>query len=131
MNIFKKIIGDKDVEIIVGQMLRWGVTVASIIAGIGGIVYLTRHGSQPVPDYGHFAGESRDFTTIRGILEGMKRGSGRGIIQLGVLVLLATPILRIAFSLLAFAVEKDRLYVVITFIVLSTILFSMFSGLKV
>nr|NKQ94879.1 DUF1634 domain-containing protein [Escherichia coli] len=54
---------------------------------------------------------------------------GASIIQLAVVLLIATPILRIAFSVLAFAIEKDKLYVIITLIVFSIIIFGMYSGL--
>ena len=54
----------------------------------------------------------------------------RGIMQLGAVVLIMTPILRVVCSLFSFAIEGDRLYVVITIVVLSVILFSMFSGVK-
>jgi uncharacterized membrane protein len=131
MNIFKKILGDRDIELLIGKQLRTGVVTASCIALLGGIFYLAQQGAASVPDYSQFKGAGAEYTSFRGIFHGVATGSATEFIQLGVLVLLATPILRIFFSLIAFAVEKDRLYVFITTLVLGIILFSMFGGLKI
>jgi uncharacterized membrane protein len=52
-------------------------------------------------------------------------GRGRGLIQLGLLFLIATPIARVAFSIVGFAIERDRMYVVFTLIVLAILLYSL------
>ncbi|MVT12214.1 DUF1634 domain-containing protein [Chitinophaga tropicalis] len=119
---------ERDVEMFIGQQLRWGVFTSSIIALIGGIIYLVSHGGG-TPAYHEFKGAPEYVRHLPGILEGVARLDGMAIIQLAVVVLLATPITRIAFSVLAFAMEKDRLYVFITLIVLGVIIFSIFSGL--
>jgi len=119
---------ERDVEMFIGQQLRWGVITSSIIAFIGGIIYLINHG-QNKPSYTEFTGAPEHVRHLPGILKGVSQLDGMAIIQLGVVVLLATPITRIAFSVLAFAMEKDKLYVVITLIVLAVITYSIFSGL--
>jgi uncharacterized membrane protein len=119
---------ERDVEVFIGQQLRWGVISASIIAFIGGVIYLFSHG-QDTPSYTTFTGAPLYVRHLPGIIQGVLQLDGLAIIQLGVVVLLATPITRIAFSVLAFAMEKDVLYVVITMIVLGVITFSIFSGL--
>ncbi|SFW76984.1 DUF1634 domain-containing protein [Chitinophaga sancti] len=119
---------ERDVEMFIGQQLRWGVITASVIAFVGGIIYLANHGGD-VPAYHVFNGAPEYVRHLPGIFHGAARFDGMAIIQLGVVVLLATPITRIAFSVVAFAMEKDRLYVVITLLVLSIIIFSIFSGL--
>lgn len=119
---------ERDVELFIGQQLRWGVITSSIIAFIGGIIYLYSHGKN-TPSYTEFTGAPEYVRHFPGIIKGVLQLDGMAIIQLGVVVLLATPITRIAFSVLAFAMEKDRLYVVITLIVLGVITFSIFSGL--
>jgi uncharacterized membrane protein len=119
---------ERDVEMFIGQQLRWGVISASVIAFIGGIIYLYSHG-KGTPAYTEFTGAPLYVRHLPGILHGVFQLDGMAIIQLGVVVLLATPITRIAFSVLAFAMEKDILYVIITLIVLSVIIFSIFNGL--
>ncbi|PWG80177.1 DUF1634 domain-containing protein [Pararcticibacter amylolyticus] len=127
-NFFNSFSTDRDVAALVGKLLRTGVVTASIVAFIGGVVYLTRHGAE-VPDYKVFRGAPENLRHFPGILEGVMSFSGAAIIQLGVVILLATPIVRIFFSAIAFAIEKDYLYVVITLIVLGIIVFGMVGGL--
>lgn len=126
----KKLFGDHDIEQIIGQLLRYGVIISIIIAFIGGTLYLFQHGFEKMPDYTKFKGEASGYTSLPGILKGLRSFSAGEIIQFGVIVLIATPILRIALSLVAFAVEKDKLYVLITLIVLTIMLGSMFGGIK-
>ncbi|MBC9929552.1 DUF1634 domain-containing protein [Chitinophaga qingshengii] len=131
MKLIRKLTGDRDIALFVGQVLRTGVISASAIAFVGGVMYLSRHGADSMPDYSTFTGEGKEYTTFSGIFRGLATFKPSAVIQFGALILLATPILRVFFSLVGFAVEKDRLYVVITLIVLGIILFSMFGGLKV
>lgn len=123
-------ITDYDIEQLIGQVLRYGVLLSGSVAIIGGIWYLFQQG-QGIPHYTHFNGEPAGYTSLTGIFEGLKKGSASEIIQLGVVILIATPIIRIVFSLISFILEKDKLYVLITFIVLAIILFSMFGGLAI
>lgn len=121
---------DYDVEQLIGQVLRYGVLISGSVAIIGGILYLFQMGSG-MPHYTKFNGEPARYTSFKGIFEGLKRGSATEIIQFGVVILIATPIIRIIFSLISFMFEKDKLYIIITFIVLSIIMFSMFGGLAI
>ncbi len=117
--------GDRRMELIIGILLRLGVMVAGAVVSFGAIIYLIRNGAAPLPDYKAFHGESAQFSTIEGILTGVGQFRGRAIIQLGVLLLIATPVARVVFSAVAFALEKDKLYVCITLFVLAILLFSL------
>lgn len=130
-NNMKKVLVDYDIQQFIGKQLRFGVVLSCCIAVLGGVYYLLVHGAEPMPAYNHFVSEPSSFTTLQGIFSGVVAGNAYDIIQLGVVVLLATPILRVFFSLIAFAIEKDHMYVVITAIVLGVILFSMISGVKI
>jgi uncharacterized membrane protein len=118
---------DKDMQVIIGNLLRGGVLLSTAIVIIGGIIYLYRHGEQ-YPEYKTFHSQPIEFRTITGVFHSVWEGRGRGIIQLGILVLIATPIFRVAFSVVGYLVEKDYLYVAITLLVLCIILFSMLGG---
>ncbi|QNN42840.1 DUF1634 domain-containing protein [Pedobacter roseus] len=122
---------DRDVEKIVGKLLRFGVITASLVVLLGGILFLAQNGMQVRPDYHIFKGEENEFITFDGIFMGLFTFKPMAIIQFGVLLLIITPIMRIVFSLFAFILERDKLYVVITLIVLAIILGSTFGGLKV
>jgi uncharacterized membrane protein len=122
---------DDRIEVILGNLLRCGVMLAAAIVLCGGCIYLFRHAHETA-DYRVFRGEPPEFRTIRGVIQSVLHGRGRGFIQLGLLFLIATPIARVSFSVVGFALERDRMYVAFTVIVLVILLFSLFgSGLGV
>ncbi len=118
---------DERVETIIGNLLRAGVILSALIVVAGGIVFLLRHGGEPA---GHktFAGEPERLRSLGGIVRDALAGHGRGIIELGLLVLIATPVARVAFAVVAFALQRDRLYVAITLVVLSVLVYSLAAG---
>src|SRR5271154_1492884 len=115
---------DKTIEEIVGNLLRTGVSISAFVVFIGGVIYLTRHGRAP-PDYRVFQGEPSDLKSLSGIIREAYGLRGRGIIQFGLLLLIATPVVRVAFSIWGFAEEHDRLYMIFTGIVLIVLLYSL------
>lgn len=125
----KKILADKDIEIIIGNLLRAGVLISSAIIIIGAIIYLCQSGHVH-PDYHKFKGMNNTFYSLSYVLHGVAQLSGEHIIQLGVLILIATPVARIVFSIIGFIKEHDTLYIVITLLVLLIILSSIFFGIK-
>jgi uncharacterized membrane protein len=118
---------DRRIETIIGDLLRAGVIFSGAIVLIGGIVYLIHQGDT-VPHYGVFHGEPSDLRSVTGIVREALARRGRGIIQLGLLFLIATPVARVVFSIFAFAVQRDWLYVVVTLIVLAVLTFSLTGG---
>jgi uncharacterized membrane protein len=118
---------DQTVENLVGNLLRGGVSFAALIVFAGAVVYLAKHGAEPA-NYRVFHGEPNQLRTISGVLEKTVALEGRGIIQLGLLLLIATPVARVALSILGFAAERDRMYVVFATIVLVILLYSLFGS---
>lgn len=118
---------DERVEGIIGTLLRAGVLLAAAVVLLGGGIFLVRHGGE-LPHYRVFRGEPSDLRTVSGILADALSFRGRNIIQLGLLLLIATPVARVAFSVVAFALERDWLYVVVTLVVLAVLLFSLAGG---
>ncbi|HEX4595021.1 MAG TPA: DUF1634 domain-containing protein, partial [Bryobacteraceae bacterium] len=114
---------DERLERIIGVLLRTGVMLSAVIVFLGGTCYLVRHGSE-LPDYHVFHGAPPEYRSVRGIIQAMGPSNCRAIIQFGLLLLIATPIARVAFSLVGFAMEHDRRYVVITSIVLVVLVYS-------
>lgn len=119
---------DQRIESIIGVLLRLGVLLAAAVVFFGAIVYLVRNGSALLPDYKNFHGETAQLRTVTGIFKGCLEFRGRAIIQLGVLLLIATPVARVIFSAIAFALQKDKLYVWLTLIVLAVLFFSIFGS---
>lgn len=115
---------DRRIENILGNLLRAGVTLSAAIVFCGAVVYLVRHG-HALADYRVFQGEPSDLRSVPGIVRDATQLSGRGIIQLGLLFLIATPVARVILSIWGFAAEHDRMYVVFTVIVLAILIFSL------
>ena len=120
---------DHDVELVVGTLLRWGVLVSAIVVLGGGICYLIAAGDAP-RDYRHFHSEAQDLRTVSGVVTAAVHLSCPHIIQLGLLLLIATPVARVAFTVFAFIAERDWMYVGITLLVLGILLFSLMGGQK-
>ncbi len=117
-------ITDKQMQRVIGNVLRYGVFTSAAIVMAGAVIFLLHHGGQ-VADYHDFSGDLSPFRNITAIWSGVWQGEGIAIIQMGVAVLLATPIVRVLCSAISFILERDYLYVLITFIVLAIITFSM------
>lgn len=116
---------DERVEQFIGNLLRFGVLTAALVTAVGGVVFLVRHGGE-FSDHRAFHGEPDDLRTVSGIVAGTFTGSSRGLIQLGLLLLIATPVARVVFSVFAFQRQRDYAYVLATLIVLAVLVFSIF-----
>jgi uncharacterized membrane protein len=118
---------DTDIQLIIGWVLRIGVYTSIAVVFLGGVLYLYRHG-HTVANYSTFTGVPDFVRTADGIVNGIFTLRGRAIIQAGIVLLIATPIVRVLFSAIGFIMEKDYLYTAITFIVLLIIFISMLNG---
>jgi uncharacterized membrane protein len=115
---------DLRMERSISRMLRAGVSLAAAVVLVGWVLYLFRaHGV--LSDYHHFHGVPGPADRLAPILVDHRLDS-RSIIRLGVLILIATPIMRVAFCVFSFAAQKDKLYVVVSGIVLTVLLYSFF-----
>jgi uncharacterized membrane protein len=118
---------DQKMDQIMGGLLRTGVVLAAAIVFVGGALFLSRH-RLPVTNYRVFQGEPVELRTISGIVHEALAFHGRGFIQLGLLVLIATPVARVAFSFFAFLYERDWTYVFVTALVLGLLAYSLFGA---
>ncbi len=117
---------DRRMERFIGQILRAGVLLATSLVLAGTALHLARHGLER-PDFRAFAGAPRALRGIAATTRAALRSGGRGLIQLGLRVLVATPVARVAFSIFAFAAQRDRTYVVITITVLGVLGLGLFA----
>ena len=120
---------DRQVERAIGGLLRIGVIVAASISAAGGFWYLFRH-ARDVARFGAFRGEPASLRSVEGVIQGVLSLHSEALIQLGLLVLIAVPVVRVAVSIVAFALEKDWLYCVVTVLVLAILLFSLLGGAR-
>ena len=118
---------DQRVEQLIGNLLRIGVIVAATVVLAGGALFLVRHGGEPSHQHA-FQGMPADLTSPAGIVADTPALEARGVIQLGILLMIAVPVLRVAVSIWSFAAERDWTYVVVTLIVFAVLCFSLFGG---
>ncbi|HEY3874539.1 MAG TPA: DUF1634 domain-containing protein [Candidatus Kapabacteria bacterium] len=118
---------DHSIEIFIGNLLRVCVIATVAVVAVGAILFLpTAYGNRP--SYAVFRSEPAMFRSVSTILSAAFSGDGKAIMQSGMLLLILTPILRVAFSVIAFLYEKDYLYVGMTVLVLGLLIFSLAGG---
>ena len=122
----KNKITDYDIESVMGTLLITGVVISGAVVLFGGVCYLYQMGTS-LPHYKTFRGALSGLRSVRQILQGVIHFDSLAIIQFGLVLLIATPIARVVFSVVGFFVEKDYLYVLISLIVLAIIGFIIFN----
>ncbi len=118
---------DERMELIIGNLLRAGVIIAAAVVFLGAVMFFMHHGGA-TPSYRVFAGEPAYLRAIMPVVHDALAFHGLGLMQLGLLLLIATPVARVAFSIGAFALQRDFMYIIITCIVLAVLLYSMMGG---
>jgi uncharacterized membrane protein len=117
---------DEEVEQLVGRLLQFGVLLATVVVLTGGAMLIATHGGN-VADFRIFRGEASTLRSVGAAAHGAFTLDPRGVVQLGLVLLIATPVARVALTLGAFLIQRDRLYVVLTTIVLVLLLFGLFA----
>jgi uncharacterized membrane protein len=111
----------------VGNVLRSGVILSALVTLFGAVLLLRQQGAAPA-DYHVFGGAHAGLRSITSVVGGAIRLESKAVVQLGVILLLATPVVRVLLSLVAFVLQRDRLYTVITALVLVILLYSLLLG---
>lgn len=122
-----KHITDKDIQSLVGNLLRAGVYISMAIVVLGGIIYLSEHGGEKI-DYSEFSFNKVSLKTVEFIFANVLTFRGAAVVQFGLLMLIFTPIARVLMAVVTFFLEKDYLYVLIGIIVLAIIMVSLSGG---
>jgi uncharacterized membrane protein len=115
---------DQRMETMMGRLLQAGVLLASATVLLGGVLYVKANASHPA-SYHTFASEPGDLSHPLQLPALLAHGNPAAIIQLGILLLIATPIARVVFAVIGFAIERDRLYVLVSLIVLAVLIFGL------
>jgi len=116
---------DHKFEQMIGHILRAGVISAAVVVFAGGILYLRDYAFLQ-PQYHVFNRGAAYSRSLSGIVANAWHLNSYGIIQVGLLLLIATPIIRVLFSVIVFALEKDAVYVAVTIVVLAVLAYSLF-----
>lgn len=122
-----KNITDKDIQSLIGNLLRVGVYLSMGIVILGGLIYLFNHGNEKI-DYAIFDFNKVSLKTVTVIFSEVLTFQGAAVIQFGLLMLIFTPIARVLMAVVSFFIEKDYLYVLIGLIVLAIIMVSLSGG---
>lgn len=117
---------DHEVEQLVGRLLQLGVLIATVVVVAGAVMLIATHGGD-VMNFSVFRGEASTLRSVSAAMRGALTLDPRGMVQLGLVLLIATPVARVALTLGAFLIQRDRLYVMLTAIVLVLLLFGLFS----
>jgi uncharacterized membrane protein len=115
---------DRRLENIIGQLLRAGVLLAAAIVLAGGVLYLVGHHSDPT-NYHTFVAGGPGTRTLHGIVLSASHGNSEALMQIGLVLLILTPVARVGVAVVGFFLEKDRLYTVVSLIVLLILAFSL------
>ncbi|AKK71455.1 membrane protein [Chryseobacterium sp. P1-3] len=123
----KKNFTDVDLNRSVGNLLRLGV-ILSVATSLIGFIKLFTEGFEMPKKYTSLDMGSSSEKVWTHFWESLCKGEGMAIIQLGILLLIFTPLMRIVFALIGYLKEKDYVYVVISSIVLAIMAVSFFAG---
>lgn len=118
---------DEKIERVIGRLLQLGVLTAAVVVIIGGVLLLAQYGHMPAA-FRVFNAEEPALRSIGAIIRAVLTGDSRAIVQLGLVLLIVTPIARVALTLGAFIVQKDRLYIFTTALVLAVLLYGLIWG---
>lgn len=115
---------DAKLEDIIGNLLRAGVLLAATVVLIGGVFYLVQNRAGSV-SYHEFRGEPAELRSIPLIVRDAAALDSLAVMQLGLLLLIATPVFRVAFAIVGFYFERDWLYSGVSALVLAILLYSL------
>lgn len=120
---------DQQLQNSLAHVMLWGVLLAATIMGAGVVWYLATHVGLRAADH-VFSGEPKYFenpiSMIQRALHPEEIGHRRSLIMIGVVLLLLNPLVRVAFAAFGFAVQEDRLYTLISLVVLAVLIISFF-----
>ncbi|HEX7381231.1 MAG TPA: DUF1634 domain-containing protein [Nevskiaceae bacterium] len=116
---------DTRVDHAIGLVLRLGVVISAIIVLFGAVLYLLHHGGG-LPDYRVFHRASANLINFPDLFAGAAALNGIDIIQIGLLVLIATPMSRVVLAAYAFFRQRDLLYVLVSAVVFAVVMVSVF-----
>lgn len=119
---------DERIQRLLARLMLWGVILASVVILCGLAWYLAAHPGEPPGDH-LFRGEPRYFESLPALaqraLDWQAVDERRSVVMIGIVLLLVNPFLRVAFAVLGFAAQRDRLYAGISAFVLAVLVFSL------
>ncbi len=112
-------------RLLLAAIMLWGVALAAVVMIAGGAIFLAHHAGQPTGDH-KFTGEPADLRHPVAIIKAALHGNDDCLIQVGVLLLLFNPLVRVALAAWGYAASRDWLYAGIGALVLAVLVLSYF-----
>ncbi|MHB8218766.1 MAG: DUF1634 domain-containing protein [Acidimicrobiales bacterium] len=121
----------RKVEVAISLVLRIGVTISVVVIAVGLGLMFAHHADYTSIDghfsYKHLTSRSTPFPhSVHSLLSSIDHGDGRGVVVLGIFLLILTPVLRVAVGVLSFLYEKDLPMALVTLFVLAVLVGSFF-----
>jgi uncharacterized membrane protein len=120
---------DEQLQSQLARLMLSGVLTAAAVMGAGLIWFLATHEGLPPGDH-IFRGEPKylenPVSMIQRTFDLEDVGHRRSLVMIGVVLLLINPVVRVAFAAFGFAAQRDRLYTLISLLVLVVLLVSFF-----
>jgi len=121
--------GDQRLDMLVVRILRFGLAIAAVLVASGFIILMVAHRGEAAAFHEFTPRHAAISNGLIGVFDrSLHRHSARDLIDFGLLVLIMTPVLRVACSVVVFLYENDHLYVYFTLIVLFVLLYSLTGG---
>ena len=120
---------DKELESSIAKVLQVGVALAAALVLIGGILLL-RHPGSPIRDYSHFTPVAPSLRSSQGVAVAAFHLQPQAIVQFGLLLLIAVPVIRVLYCVVGFLRQRDGLYTIISGIVLVVLFYSLAHGIR-
>ena len=118
---------DLAVEELIARLLRVGIALSGALVLIGGLIALIKTAGSPIPDLSTLEPSSRLLSPSE-LAQGVLSLDPLALVQAGLVVLIATPVMRVAVSAYGFLRQRDWLYVGITLVVLAVLVFGLVAG---
>lgn len=115
---------DEKMAGVISMLLISGLVCSLVLVTVSAVIFIAGN-AHMTTNYKVFTGEPADLRAIDAVIRDAFKGNLRAVMQLGVVVLIGTPVARVAFSVLTFALEKDFKYVVFSSLVLAGLLYSL------
>jgi uncharacterized membrane protein len=115
---------DKRLESIIGKLLRTGVLLSAAVVGIGGALYLVHYHAARI-SFRSFVVGGPELRTVSGMIHSAMQLNSEGLMQAGLVLLILTPVARVALAVVGFFLERDRLYTAVSLLVLAILAYSL------
>ena len=116
---------ENQLRLVLSRLMIWGIALAAAVMLAGGAVFLAHHAWQKPGDR-KFTGEPADLRHPMDIVERALQGNDDCLIQVGVLLMLLNPLVRVAMAAVGYMAAKDRLYASVATFVLGVLVVSFF-----